>query len=318
MSNHLNRLAVKLKHLQEEACSIIAECDGAAQFSYDPWSKNVGNGITRVLKNGNKIIKGAINHSKVAGKLNPKISEVLGVNADEYEATGLSSIFHSKNPFVPSIHMNVRYFSFSNGLEWFGGGIDLTPIYINIEDTRYFHSVLKEICDNYNPDFYPVFKKWADDYFYLKHRDETRGVGGIFFDRQNPSETFSFDHWESFLTDLVAIYPRLFKTLVENNHHKTYSKQHAKWQKIRWGRYSEFNLIWDIGTRFGLESGGNTESILISLPPEVQWEYQFKVEENSPEQKTQKLLRKGIDWIHFENRKNNASSAVSSLSSFSS
>ena len=260
------------KSLQEQACNKIEKSDGAGKFSKDSWEKDIGYGITRVLTRGNVIEKGAINFSKVAGPVSDKMAQALGVEAERFSATGISSIFHAKNPFVPTIHMNVRYFSMNNGVEWFGGGIDLTPIYVELEQARAFHKKLKEVCDKYHTSFYPDFKKWADDYFFLDHRNETRGVGGIFFDRQKPGEKINIDQWIQFTTELAQLYSGVYSELMKENEHRSYTEQNSFWQKIRWGRYVEFNLIYDRGTRFGLESGGNTESILISLPPDVKLE----------------------------------------------
>ena len=300
MNNHLDIISEEFEQLQEQGCAIIEECDGACAFSRDYWSKDIGFGTTRVLSEGKKIIKGALNYSKVRGPLSQNMSKALGVNAKEFAATGISSIFHARNPHVPSVHMNVRYFAFDNGLEWFGGGIDLTPVYIDVDQARYFHSRLKAMCDQHDSDFYPHFKKWADDYYFIKHRNETRGVGGIFFDRQQPTPQFNFQHWMNFASDLASLYPNLYQELVQQNHSKAYTTQNQEWQKIRWGRYAEFNLVYDRGTKFGLESKGNTESILISLPPEVKWEYQFQVKTNSKEAQTQELLKKDIDWVNIK------------------
>lgn len=297
----LKTLTHKFEELQEQVCKIIEQSDGTGKFSKENWQKDIGYGVTRVISQGDKIEKGAINFSKVSGPLSKKMSHVLGVQAQSFSATGLSSIFHGKNPFLPSIHMNVRYFSTDNGLEWFGGCMDLTPIYINMEMSGNFHKRLKETCDKYHNSFYPEFKKWADDYFFLPHRNETRGIGGIFFDRQNPGEKINFEQWIHFITDLAELYPVLYSDIMKKNAHIPYNERNIFWQQIRWSRYVEFNLLYDRGTRFGIESGGNTESILISLPPRVKWEYNYMPEKGSDEEKTQKHLKKDIDWINLEN-----------------
>lgn len=299
MFERLDLVAERYAQLQAEGCGLIEQCDGKEFFTKDRWSKEIGSGITRVLSDGGKIAKGALNFSRVTGDLNEGMSAALGVKAEKYGATGISSIFHGKNPFVPTIHMNVRYFAFDNGLEWFGGGIDLTPVYIDTRQAAAFHLRLKQVCDKYHPDFYPEFKSWADNYFFLKHRDETRGVGGIFFDRQQPGTDLDFDRWMDFTTELARLYPVLYSELVNSNADNPYSEKESEWQKIRWGRYAEFNLVYDRGTKFGLESGGNAESILISLPPDVKWKYQFTPDKGSREEQTQKFLRKGINWIEM-------------------
>ncbi|MFW6289411.1 MAG: oxygen-dependent coproporphyrinogen oxidase [Mariniphaga sp.] len=300
---HLEEVAGKYLELQERACDIIMQTDGSGKFTKDTWKKNIGYGITRVMAEGSIIKKGAINFSKVSGRLSEKMAQVLEVDSDQFSATGISSIFHAKNPFIPTIHMNVRYFSTADGMEWFGGGIDLTPIYIDRTEARDFHLKIKAVCDKYDPTFYDRFKPWADDYFFLPHRDETRGVGGIFFDRQQPSAACDFQNWFNFTIELATLYPDLYAQLMKKNGNLPYGEQHKKWQKLRWGRYVEFNLIYDRGTKFGLESGGNTESILVSMPPEANWNYNFVPERYAEEEKTQQLLKKGIDWINFEQKK---------------
>ena len=294
---NLEQISSKLKELQERTCSKIENNDGSGRFTKDEWTKDIGYGITRVISKGHKIEKGAVNFSKVSGPLSEKMTRLLDVEGERFSATGMSSIFHGTNPYIPSIHMNVRYFSLDNGVEWFGGCFDLTPVYIDREEAREFHRRLKAVCDQYHNRFYPDFKKWADDYFFLPHRNETRGVGGIFFDRQQPGKKINFAQWVQFITDLARLYPDIYVKFMNNNAHKPYNDRHRLWQKIRWGRYVEFNLIYDRGTRFGIESGGNTESILISLPPEVRWEYNFRADAGTEEDQTQRLLHKDIDWI---------------------
>jgi coproporphyrinogen III oxidase len=193
--------------------------------------------------------------------------------------------------------MNVRHFSLDNGSSWFGGGIDLTPTYINPEEARWFHRTLKDICDKYDLSWYPAWKAWADDYFYIAHRDETRGVGGIFFDRVKPAGEAEHEKMLNLTADLATAYPKIYARLMKDNGNKPFTEAQKKWQKIRRGRYVEFNLIYDRGTKFGLESDGNTESILVSLPAEVEWVYQHRPEPGSPEAETLALLKKGIDWI---------------------
>lgn len=296
---HIDKVSSKFEKLQEHTCNIIEKSDGTGIFIKDCWQKEVGEGITRVITSGDKIAKGAVNFSRVSGPLSKEMSKSLGIKGERFMATGISSIFHANNPFVPTIHMNVRYFRLDNGTEWFGGGIDLTPIYVDVEQVKNFHLQLKNICDKYDLSFYPHFKQWADDYFFSRHRNETRGVGGIFFDRQKPSETFDFEKWMNFTTNLAKAYPEIYTEMLAKNARKPYTEENTFWQKIRWGKYAEFNLLFDRGTRFGIESGGNTESILISLPPEVRWEYNFSPAKGSEEEQTQQFLKKNIDWINL-------------------
>ena len=295
----IEEIAVQYAQIQSEICSKLAETDGEENFVVHPWKKDIGSGLTNVLQGGAAIEKGAVNFSFVKGDFTPKMESLLGEKANKYAATGISSIMHPVNPFVPIIHMNVRHFSLDNGTEWFGGGIDLTPHFINPAQAREFHLALKAVCDKYDVDYYPKFKSWADDYFYLPHREETRGVGGIFFDRVKPTKEVSFHKLLDFTSDLGRLYPVIYSKFIQDNRHKPFTEADKRWQQLRRGRYVEFNLIYDRGTKFGLESNGNTESILLSLPANASWEYNCVPEENSPEEVTQKVLKKGVDWINY-------------------
>jgi len=285
------------KDIQQRICRILEVADGVGKFQTESWEKEIGSGITCVLQNGGIIEKGGVNFSYVSGKYTETMAKLLGENANSFSATGISSILHSGNPFVPTIHMNVRYFALDNGSSWFGGGIDLTPAYINLEEARWFHQTIKDICDKYNATYYPEWKTWADDYFFLPHRHETRGVGGIFFDRIHPVEADDFEQMLNLTSELANVYPILYSELMKNNGQRSFSEAEKHWQKIRRGRYVEFNLIHDRGTKFGLESEGNIESILVSLPAEVEWLYKYEPEKGSLEDQTQQLLKKGIVWI---------------------
>ena len=285
--------------IQKDICRILEEADGEGHFSENRWSKNVGSGLTRVISNGAIIEKGAVNFSFVKGDYTQKMEHLLGEKAESYAATGISSILHPRNPWVPIIHMNVRYFTLNNGTSWFGGGIDLTPHIIVPEEATSFHLSLKKICDKFNQQFYPDFKKWADDYYFLSHRNETRGVGGIFFDRLKPGQAYSFKKLFNFTVELAQAYPKIYAGFMDKNGAKPFSSREKQWQNLRRGRYVEFNLIHDRGTKFGLESGGNTESILVSLPASASWEYDKTLEPGSFEEESQKLLKKGIDWVNY-------------------
>ncbi|MDP3644952.1 MAG: oxygen-dependent coproporphyrinogen oxidase [Bacteroidota bacterium] len=292
----ISKTAVIYKDIQQSICLTLEEADGTGKFTVDAWEKVIGSGLTCVMQNGSVIEKAGVNFSHVSGIFTENMAKLLGEKANTFEATGVSSILHSGNPFVPTIHMNVRHFRLDNGSSWFGGGIDLTPTYINPEEARWFHQTLKDICDKYNTSFYPEWKIGADNYFYLSHRHETRGVGGIFFDRIQPSGEADHEKMLNLTSDLLRIYPIIYSRLMKDNGHKPFTEAQKKWQKIRRGRYVEFNLIHDRGTKFGLESDGNIESILVSLPAEVEWVYQYQPEAGSPEAQTQELLKKGIDW----------------------
>jgi coproporphyrinogen III oxidase len=221
----------------------------------------------------------------------------LGLNGDEFFATGVSIVLHPNNPHVPIIHMNVRYFELSDGTFWFGGGIDLTPHYIVPEQAKLFHQGLKEICDKYHPSFYEKFKNWADDYFYIPHRNETRGVGGIFYDHQAIESGVSKEQLLNFAMELGDNFTVLYNEQAELGRNKEFTNQEIEWRNLRRGRYVEFNLVNDRGTKFGLLSGGRTESILMSLPANASWEYNLKLEEGSKEFKTLNSLKKGVDWV---------------------
>lgn len=291
-----------LMELQNDICRQLEETDGKGKFISDPWERpGGGGGVTRVLTNGNIIEKGGVNFSAVWGKSPEHVLKTLNLPAGEHPdffATGVSIVMHPYNPHVPIIHMNVRYFEMSNGTWWFGGGIDLTPHYVNEEDARYFHTGVKAVCDQHNPTYYPEFKKWADDYFFIKHRHETRGIGGIFFDYLKDTNGFTKETRFSFLQDVGRAFAPLYTHFMKKNHALPYTDQEKQWQYLRRGRYAEFNLVWDRGTKFGLDTDGRTESILMSLPPQAQWQYNYQPDNQSAEHKTMSLLKKEIDWAH--------------------
>lgn len=290
--------------LQTEICRILETADGKEKFAIHPWKKEIGSGISCVLQNGAIIEKGAVNFSYVKGKFSAQMEKLLGEKATEYSATGISSILHPVNPWMPIIHMNVRYFALDNGISWFGGGIDLTPHIIETDDAVSFHKTLKEVCDRFDTLFYDEYKKWADDYYFLPHRNETRGVGGIFFDRLKPGENHKFDMLFDFTCELAKTYPKIYAGFMVKYGGKPFSEREKKWQNLRRGRYVEFNLIHDRGTKFGLESDGNTESILLSLPANASWEYNYIPEPGGFEETTLKQLKKGIDWINIKRQLN--------------
>ncbi|SHF79204.1 coproporphyrinogen oxidase [Mariniphaga anaerophila] len=296
----IQHIAETYQTLQQEICNSLEKADGKGVFSRNQWKKEIGGGTTAVIEKGNIIEKGAVNFSFVKGKMTPQMENLLGEKAQNYAATGISSILHPENPWMPIIHMNVRYFAVDNNISWFGGGIDLTPHIANPEDSAAFHLALKNTCDKFNTGFYPEFKLWADNYYYLPHRNETRGVGGIFFDRLKPGQPVEFDKLFEFTVSLAKLYPAVYTGFMKKYGSRPYSERQKKWQALRRGRYVEFNLINDRGTKFGLESGGNTESILTSLPANAAWEYNYSPESGSFEEETLNLLKKGIDWIHFK------------------
>ena len=285
--------------LQKEICDSLSASDGKGSFTENRWEKEIGQGLTCVVRGGAIIEKGGVNFSFVQGDFTPQMEKLIGEKAGSYAVTGISSIMHPFNPFVPIIHMNVRFFALDNGTCWFGGGIDLTPHYIDVPEAVNFHKQLKQLCDSFDTGYYQEFKRRADDYFYLPHRNETRGIGGIFFDRLKPDASVGFEQLLAFTSGIARSYPQLYGQIMRDKYHRPHDEKNKDWQELRRGRYAEFNLAYDRGTKFGFESNGNTESILISLPPTAAWEYKHSPVPDSPEQQTQQLLRKEIDWINL-------------------
>lgn len=313
MELNRNNISTWLKTLQDSICAALEKADGASHFEEENWVREEGGGgRTRIIKEGAVIEKGGVLFSAVEG-IAPDFlfkEKEHSVTASPYEtttnpqffATGVSIVIHPKSPMVPIIHMNIRYFEMSNGVKWLGGGIDLTPHYIVEEDARYFHEELKKVCDKHHPDYYPKFKKWADDYFFISHRKETRGIGGIFFDRLNEDAEMSFEKNLSFWKEVGETFAPTYVELIKRNKDKSYTEKNKQWQLLRRGRYVEFNLVYDKGTKFGLETNGRVESILMSLPKMAGWEYDFKTEKKSEEEKTLGLLQKGVEWASYTSK----------------
>src|ERR1700744_1984713 len=285
--------------IQDEICSALEQSDGKANFEEELWEREGGGGgRTRIIQNGNIFEKGGVNFSAVHGTLPDTMKKALNVEQDGFFATGVSIVIHPNHPFVPIIHMNIRYFEMPGSeVKWFGGGIDLTPHYVIEDDARYFHTQLKAICDKYHHDFYNRFKLWADDYFFIKHRSETRGIGGIFYDRLTANEELSWEQVFEFSKAVGRTFAPTYLELVDRNRNKQFNEKHQAWQYQRRSRYAEFNLVYDAGTRFGLETNGRIESILMSLPPTAQWVYNYQPVSGSEEEKTLSLLKKGISWV---------------------
>lgn len=290
------------KALQTAICNQLEVIDGSEQFHADTWERTEGGGgISKVITKGNVIEKGGVNFSEVSGATPEKILKALQLSEADFFATGVSIVLHPKNPWMPIIHMNIRYFEMSNGTYWFGGGIDLTPHYVSPEDGAFIHSKLSEVCHQFDPNYYARFKKWADDYFYIKHRNETRGVGGIFFDRLNAEqENTTIDKLWEFVKAVGQSFVPIYKHYADKYAEKPYNQTNLDWQRLRRGRYVEFNLVWDKGTKFGLDTNGRTESILMSLPPDCSWVYDYKTAEGSLEHETLKWLKKDIDWLQYQ------------------
>ncbi|RYY37319.1 MAG: oxygen-dependent coproporphyrinogen oxidase [Sphingobacteriaceae bacterium] len=297
------QVAAHYREIQNEICTALEELDGKAKFEEELWERDGGGGgATRIISDGNILEKGGVNFSAVCGTLPDSIKKALKVEQEEFFATGVSIVIHPNHPMVPIIHMNIRYFEMPSDepghqpLRWFGGGIDLTPHYVIDDDAQYFHSALKSVCDKYNADFYHRFKLWADDYFYIKHRQETRGVGGIFYDRLTATDDITWETIFEFSKALGRTFAPTYIELVNRNRDKPFGEKEQQWQYQRRSRYAEFNLVYDAGTRFGLETNGRIESILMSLPPTAKWFYDFKPDAGSEEERTLSLLKKGINW----------------------
>lgn len=287
--------------LQDDICSGLEALDGKAKFHTDRWDRDDGgSGITRVISDGNVFEKGGVNFSHVHGKAMPASAtasrpELAG---RAFQAMGVSLVIHPENPFVPTSHANFRLFVAEKAGEesvwWFGGGYDLTPYYPYEEDCRHWHQVAKKACDEFGPDYYSRFKQWCDEYFFLKHRDETRGVGGLFFDDFNEA---GFEQSFAMVQGLAKSYLEAYGPIVEKRHGEKYTEQHRHFQEYRRGRYAEFNLVYDRGTIFGLQSGvGRIESILMSLPPVVRWTYNWSPEPGTEEARLYDYL-KPRDWV---------------------
>ena len=291
--------------IQDEICTALEELDGKATFEEEKWERGGGGGgRTRIIQNGNVLEKGGVNFSAVHGQLPPVMQKALQITQDDFFATGISIVVHPNHPMVPIIHMNIRYFempsTFADGqqpVRWFGGGIDLTPHYVIEDDAKFFHQSLKDVCDKFNADFYSRFKTWADDYFYIKHREETRGICGIFYDKLIATDTLSWEDIFEFSKALGRSFINIYTELVTRNRDKSFTDNEQQWQYQRRSRYTEFNLVYDAGTRFGLETNGRIESILMSLPPTAKWVYNYQPQAGSEEEKTLSLLKKGINWV---------------------
>ena len=286
------------RNIQDHICHELVKAEGRGEFQEDQWRRpGGGGGRTRIMRHGNIIEKGGVNFSAVHGKTPEKILKSFGLSEGDFFATGVSIVIHPENPRVPIIHMNIRYFEMSNGNFWFGGGIDLTPHYVDGDDARFFHGRLKAVCDKHHQNYYQEFKHWADDYFFIKHRNETRGIGGIFFDHLGEDKEFSKKDRLDFVKDVGLAFAPIYTYFMNKNGRLPYGGREKEWQMLRRGRYVEFNLVYDRGTRFGLETNGRTESILMSLPAQAGWEYDFEPTEGSKEAKTLEMLKKGVNWV---------------------
>jgi coproporphyrinogen III oxidase len=289
--------------LQDTITSKLEEVDGKAKFQEDLWKRpEGGGGRTRVIEDGAVFEKGGVNISAVHGALPESMQNYFGVKDADFFACGLSLVLHPKNPMVPTVHANWRYFEMydKNGNivdQWFGGGQDLTPYYLFDADATHFHSICKKACDQHNPDFYATYKKKCDTYFWNAHRNEARGVGGLFFDYCKATSELTMQDWYNFVTEVGDSFLDAYVPIVEKRKKLAYSKEQRNWQEIRRGRYVEFNLVHDKGTLFGLKTNGRIESILMSLPPHVQWQYDHHPQKGSIEERLIHVLKNPKDWV---------------------
>lgn len=294
-----------LLSLQDTICSRLEAVDGAAEFVRDSWDRpQGGGGTTRVITDGRVFEKGGVNFSEVTGDSMPASATAHRPHlaGAPWQAMGVSLVIHPTNPHVPTSHANVRFFiatpKDADPVYWFGGGYDLTPYYGVEEDCVHWHETAKAACDPFGSDIYSRFKHWCDDYFYLPHRDEPRGVGGLFFDDHN---TGDFDRDFAFMRSVGDSYIEAYEPIVRRRMNQSYSDQQREFQLYRRGRYVEFNLVYDRGTLFGLQSGGRTESILMSLPPLARWDYNRVAEPGSEEARLTEFFLAGRDWLGIEN-----------------
>lgn len=291
------RIIAEFKRIQNDICTALEECDGKAKFHEDRFTDR-GETLTRVMRDGDVFEKGGVNFSASSGTLPPAILDQLNVKGSKYFACGVSIVIHPQNPWVPIIHMNVRYFETEQDESWFGGGIDLTPHYVDAEEAKYFHQSMKDTCDKWNSECFEDYKNQADEYFFIPHRNETRGIGGIFFDHLVPGTHGSLEELLNFVVSVGDSFAPTYMHLVNRKKDLKFSDQNKEWQLLRRGRYVEFNLVYDRGTKFGLQTGWRAESMLMSLPKVAGWEYNFTASEGSEEANTLELLRKGIDWAN--------------------
>ncbi|HEX6301053.1 MAG TPA: oxygen-dependent coproporphyrinogen oxidase [Acidimicrobiia bacterium] len=283
------------RSIQHDLCEQLETVDGRSRFGCDEWERDGGGGgVSRILAGDGHIEKAAVNFSAVEGETPERLSEQLAVGSTRFFATGVSVIVHPSNPHAPTFHANVRYFETDDGQSWFGGGADLTPHYLYEEDARDFHLALRSICDRHEIADYRAWKTACDDYFYLPHRAEARGIGGIFFDHLAGRH----DEVWAFQSDLGRNLTNIYTPILRRRLDMAYGEREREWQEIRRGRYAEFNLVWDRGTRFGLETSGRTESILASLPPRARWVYSHDPEPSGPEAGLVELVRgTPRDWV---------------------
>ena len=298
-----DKFSTYIEKLQDRISSALEKIDGTARFQIDNWEHpGGGGGQSRVLENGAVFEKGGVNISKVYGQLPETMKAYLKVKQGNFFACGISLVIHPNSPLVPTVHANFRYFElYDNNKEvvdqWFGGGIDLTPYYLFDEDVVHFHQQCKSVCDAHDSTFYQTFKDKCDHYFWNTHRNEARGVGGLFFDYCRANDERSIEQWYDFVTAAGDVFLDCYTPIVNKRKDLPFDLEQRSWQELRRGRYVEFNLIHDKGTLFGLKTQGRIESILMSLPPAVQWKYNVSPAPDSEEERLVRVLQKPINWI---------------------
>ena len=302
-----DKMSEMVHRIQDIICDELKKIDGV-NYREDNWERDEGGGgRSRVFSNGKVFEKAGVNVSVVHGTLSKQAAENMGGGHElqgsdlDFFATGISLVLHPHNPMAPTVHANYRYFERGEGKKkgswWFGGGADLTPSYLFEEDAIHFHSTLKDVCDRHEVANYDSYKKWCDDYFFIKHRDERRGVGGIFFDDLNGG---SKEECYSFVADAASCFLDSYLPILDKRKDMEFSEENKEWQQIRRGRYVEFNLVYDRGTTFGLTTNGRIESILMSLPLTSRWEYCHEVPSGSREDNLLRVLREPVNWLELE------------------
>lgn len=301
-NDYLAQVKTYLLSLQDSICEQLAAADGQQDFQQDSWERpGGGGGRSRVMKNGEVFEQGGVGFSHVYGEKMPASATAHRpeLQGRDFNACGVSLVMHPNNPMVPTVHMNVRFFIAQKPGEepvwWFGGGFDLTPFYPHKEDVVEWHQQAKDALDSVDERLYPDYKAWCDDYFFLKHRNEARGVGGIFFDDLNDRP---FDECFAVMQAVGDAFTKAYLPIVARRKNTAYTQQQRDFQLYRRGRYVEFNLVWDRGTLFGLQTGGRTESILMSMPPLVRWEYDWQPEPDSPEERLTSYYLQPRDWLN--------------------
>lgn len=302
--SYKTQAAAFFREMQEKICSALETADGKVQRQADAWDRadarggSGGGGLTFILKNGNVFEQGGVNFSEVHGSLPPDMTlKLLGSAAEApFYATGISLVMHPHSPLVPSVHANFRYLEVGDK-KWFGGGTDLTPHVLFEEDAAHFHLTLKAACDAHQADYYPRFKRWCDEYFFLPHRGETRGVGGIFFDYLGKEEPSLLPGIFAFVQQAAESFIPAYLPVVNKRKSSPWTEQQKEFQLLRRGRYVEFNLLYDRGTLFGLRTGGRIESIFMSLPPNVRWEYNQCIVPGSAEARLLDVLKAPREWV---------------------